>query len=86
MSHCKIRDKKKANKTLADFSGILSFNVYANGDLIKVTAHFNRSGQLHDISPRVIETTEYRIPLFDDLHGRTMDAVQQYFSSTNNVD
>ena len=80
MSHWKNRNKKKANKTLVDFSCVLSFNVQANGDLIKVTAQFNKNGQLHDISPRVIETMEYRIPLFDDLHGRTVDAVQKYFN------
>lgn len=80
MSHWKNRDKKKANKTLVDFSSVLSFNVQVDGDLIDVAAKFNKNGQLHDIYPRVIETTEYRIPLFDDLHGRTVDAVQKYFN------
>lgn len=45
-----------------------------------VSIQFNRMGQVHDIAPREIETEEYIYPLFDDLHGRTRLAVDQYFN------
>ena len=79
MSHWKNRDKKNSNKTLVDLSGVIEFKVDATNPPTIVSVQFNRMGQVHDLAPRVIETKDYVYPLFDDLHGRTIDAVNKYF-------
>ena len=79
MSHWKNRDKKNSNKTLIDLSGVTEFKVDATNPPTIVSVQFNRMGQVHDLAPRVIETKDYVYPLFDDLHGRTIDAVNKYF-------
>ena len=79
MSHCKNRKKKNSNKTLIDLSGVTEFKVDATNPPTIVSVQFNRMGQVHDLAPRVIETKDYVYPLFDDLHGRTIDAVNKYF-------
>lgn len=79
MSHWKNRDKKKSNKTLVDLSGVTEFKVDVTDQPTIVSVQFNRMGQVHDLAPRVIETENYIYPLFDDLHGRTREAVNQYF-------
>ena len=79
MSHWKNRDKKNSNKTLIDLSGVTEFKVDATNPPTIVSVQFNRMGQVHDLAPRVIETKDYVYPLFDDLHGRTREAVNQYF-------
>ena len=79
MSHWKNRDKKNSNKTLVDLSGIIEFKVDVTNPPTIVSVQFNRMGQVHDLAPRVIETKDYVYPLFDDLHGRTIDAVNKYF-------
>ena len=79
MSHWKNRDKKKSNKTLIDLSGVTEFKVDVTNPPTIVSVQFNRMGQVHDLAPRVIETKDYVYPLFDDLHGRTIEAVNQYF-------
>lgn len=79
MSHWKNRDKKKSNKTLVDLSGVTEFKVDVTNPPTIVSVQFNRMGQVHDLAPRVIETEDYVYPLFDDLHGRTIEAVNQYF-------
>ena len=79
MSHWKNRDKKKSNKTLVDLSGVTEFKVDVTNPPTIVSVQFNRMGQVHDLAPRVIETKDYVYPLFDDLHGRTIDAVNKYF-------
>lgn len=79
MSHWKKRGKKNANKTFVDLSGTIELKVGITDPPTIVSVQFNRMGQVHDIAPRVIETEEYIYPLFDDLHGRTMNAVYQYF-------
>ena len=79
MSHWKNRDKKNSNKTLIDLSGVTEFKVDATNTPTIVSVQFNRMGQVHDLAPRVIETKDYVYPLFDDLHGRTIDAVNKYF-------
>lgn len=81
MSHWKIRDKKKANKTVLDLSGTVSSDVTIDGEKKVITMVFNRMGQLHDIAPRTLETADYIYPLFDDLHGRTIKAVGDYFTN-----
>lgn len=78
MSHWKKRGKKEV-KTLVDLSGTIELKVGITDPPTTVSIQFNRMGQVHDIAPRVIETEEYIHPLFDDLHGRTMNAVYQYF-------
>lgn len=78
MSHWKKRGKKKV-KTLVDLSGTVEYKVDVTDPPTNVSIQFNRMGQVHDIAPRVIETEEYIYPLFDDLHGRTRLAVDQYF-------
>ena len=79
MSHWKNRDKKKSNKTLVDLSGVTEFKVDVTDRPVIVSVQFNRMGQVHDLAPRTIETEDYVYPLFDDLHGRTREAVNQYF-------
>ena len=79
MSHWKNRNKKKSNKTLVDLSGVTEFKVDVTNPTTIVSVQFNRMGQVHDLAPRVIETEDYVYPLFDDLHGRTREAVNQYF-------
>ena len=79
MSHWKNRDKKKSNKTLVDLSGGEEFKVDVTNPPTIVSVQFNRMGQVHDLAPRVIETKDYVYPLFDDLHSRTREAVNQYF-------
>lgn len=79
MSHWKNRDKKNSNKTLIDLSGVTEFKVDVTNPPTIVSVQFNRMGQVHDLAPRVIETKDYVYPLFDDLHGRTIEAVNQYF-------
>ena len=79
MSHWKNRDKKNSNKTLTDLSGVTEFKVDVTNPPTIVSVQFNRMGQVHDLAPRVIETKDYVYPLFDDLHGRTIDAVNKYF-------
>ena len=79
MSHWKNRDKKNSNKTLIDLSGVTEFKVDVTNPPTIVSVQFNRMGQVHDLAPRVIETKDYVYPLFDDLHGRTIDAVNRYF-------
>ena len=79
MSHWKNRDKKNSNKTLIDLSGVTEFKVDVTNQPTIVSVQFNRMGQVHDLAPRVIETKDYVYPLFDDLHGRTIDAVNKYF-------
>lgn len=79
MSHWKNRDKKKSNKTLVDLSGVTEFKIDVTNPPTIVSVQFNRMGQVHDLAPRVIETKDYVYPLFDDLHGRTIEAVNQYF-------
>ena len=79
MSHWKNRDKKKSNKTLVDLSGVEEFKVDVTNPPTIVSVQFNRMGQVHDLAPRVIETKDYVYPLFDDLHSRTREAVNQYF-------
>ena len=79
MSHWKNRDKKNSNKTLIDLSGVTEFKVDATNPPTIVSVQFNRMGQVHDLAPRVIETKDYVYPLFDDLHGRTIEAVNKYF-------
>lgn len=79
MSHWKNRDKKNSNKTLIDLSGVTEFKVDITNPPTIVSIQFNRMGQVHDLAPRVIETKDYVYPLFDDLHGRTIDAVNKYF-------
>ena len=79
MSHWKNRDRKKSNKTLVDLSGVTEFKVDVTNPPTIVSVQFNRMGQVHDLAPRVIETKDYVYPLFDDLHGRTIDAVNKYF-------
>lgn len=79
MSHWKNRDRKKSNKTLVDLSGVTEFKVDVTNQPTIVSVQFNRMGQVHDLAPRVIETQDYVYPLFDDLHGRTREAVNQYF-------
>lgn len=79
MSHWKNRDKKNSNKTLVDLSGVTEFKVDVTNPPTIVSVQFNRMGQVHDLAPRVIETEDYVYPLFDDLHGRTIEAVNQYF-------
>lgn len=79
MSHWKNRDRKKSNKTLVDLSGVTEFKVDVTNPPTIVSVQFNRMGQVHDLAPRVIETKDYVYPLFDDLHGRTIEAVNQYF-------
>lgn len=78
MSHWKKRGKKEV-KTLVDLSGTVEYKVDVTDPPTNVSIQFNRMGQVHDIAPRVIETEEYIYPLFDDLHGRTRLAVDQYF-------
>lgn len=78
MSHWKKRGKKEV-KTLVDLSGTVEYKVDITNPPTIVSVQFNRMGQVHDIAPREIETEEYIYPLFDDLHGRTMNAVYQYF-------
>ena len=78
MSHWKKRGKKEV-KTLVDLSGTVEYKVDATNPPTIVSIQFNRMGQVHDIAPREIETEEYIYPLFDDLHGRTRLAVNQYF-------
>lgn len=78
MSHWKKRDKKEV-KTLVDLSGTTEYKVDVTNPPTIVSIQFNRMGQVHDIAPRAIETEEYIYPLFDDLHGRTRLAVDQYF-------
>lgn len=78
MSHWKKRGKKEV-KTLVDLSGTTEYKVDVTDPPTNVSIQFNRMGQVHDIAPRVIETEEYIYPLFDDLHGRTRLAVDQYF-------
>ncbi len=78
MSHWKKRDKKEV-KTLVDLSGTVEYKVDVTDPPTNVSIQFNRMGQVHDIAPRAIETEEYIYPLFDDLHGRTRLAVDQYF-------
>ena len=79
MSHWKNRDKKKSNKTLVDLSGVEEFKVDVTNPPTIVSVQFNRMGQVHDLAPRVIESKDYVYPLFDDLHSRTREAVNQYF-------
>ena len=79
MSHWKNRDKKHSNKTLIDLSGVTEFKVDVTNPPTIVSVQFNRMGQVHDLAPRVIETKDYVYPLFDDLHGRTIEAVNRYF-------
>lgn len=79
MSHWKNRNKKKSNKTLVDLSGVTEFKVDVTNPTTIVSVQFNRMGQVHDLAPRVIETEDYVYPLFDDLHGRTREAVNRYF-------
>ena len=79
MSHWKNRDKKNSNKTLVDLSGVTEFKVDVTNPPTIVSVQFNRMGQVHDLAPRVIETKDYVYPLFDDLHGRTIEAVNRYF-------
>lgn len=79
MSHWKNRDKKKSNKTLVDLSGVTEFKVDVTNPPTIVSVQFNRMGQVHDLAPRIIETKDYVYPLFDDLYGRTIEAVNQYF-------
>lgn len=79
MSHWKKRGKKEV-KTLIDLSGTIELKVDITDPPTNVSIQFNRMGQVHDIAPRVIETEEYIYPLFDDLHGRTRLAVDQYFN------
>ena len=79
MSHWKKRGKKEI-KTLVDLSGTTEYKVNATNPPTIVSIQFNRMGQVHDIAPREIETEEYIYPLFDDLHGRTRLAVDQYFN------
>lgn len=79
MSHWKNRDKKNSNKTLIDLSGVTEFKVDVTNPPTIVSVQFNRMGQVHDLAPRVIETKDYVYPLFDDLHGRTIEAVNRYF-------
>ena len=78
MSHWKKRGKKEV-KTLVDLSGTVEYKVDVTDPPTNVSIQFNRMGQVHDIAPREIETEEYIYPLFDDLHGRTRLAVDQYF-------
>ena len=78
MSHWKKRGKKEV-KTLVDLSGTVEYKVEITNPPTIVSIQFNRMGQVHDIAPREIETEEYIYPLFDDLHGRTRLAVDQYF-------
>lgn len=79
MSHWKKRGKKEV-KTLVDLSGTVEYKVDVTDPPTIVSVQFNRMGQVHDITPREIETEEYIYPLFDDLHGRTRLAVDQYFN------
>lgn len=79
MSHWKKRGKKEV-KTLVDLSGTVKYKVDVTNPPTNVSIQFNRMGQVHDIAPREIETEEYIYPLFDDLHGRTRLAVDQYFN------
>lgn len=79
MSHWKKRGKKEV-KTLVDLSGTIELKVGITDPPTTVSIQFNRMGQVHDIAPREIETEEYIYPLFDDLHGRTRLAVDQYFN------
>lgn len=78
MSHWKKRGKKEV-KTLVDLSGTVEYKVDVTNPPTIVSVQFNRMGQVHDIAPREIETEKYIYPLFDDLHGRTRLAVDQYF-------
>ena len=78
MSHWKKRGKKEI-KTLVELSGTTEYKVDVTNPPTIVSIQFNRMGQVHDIAPREIETEEYIYPLFDDLHGRTRLAVDQYF-------
>ena len=78
MSHWKKRGKKEV-KTLVDLSGTVEYKVDVTNPPTIVSVQFNRMGQVYDIAPREIETEEYIYPLFDDLHGRTRLAVDQYF-------
>lgn len=78
MSHWKKRGKKEV-KTLVNLSGTTEYKVDVTNPPTIVSIQFNRMGQVHDIAPREIETEEYIYPLFDDLHGRTRLAVDQYF-------
>lgn len=78
MSHWKKRGKKEV-KTLVDLSGTTEYKVDVTNLPTIVSIQFNRMGQVHDIVPREIETEEYIYHLFDDLHGRTRLAVDQYF-------
>ena len=79
MSHWKKRGKKEV-KTLVDLSGTTEYKVNVTNPPAIVSIEFIRMGQVHDIAPREIETEEYIYPLFDDLHGRTRLAVDQYFN------
>ena len=79
MSHWKKRGKKEV-KTLVNLSGTMEYKVDVTNPPTTVSIQFNRMGQVHDIAPREIETEEYIYPLFDDLHGRTRLAVDQYFN------
>lgn len=79
MSHWKKRGKKEV-KTLVDLSGTVEYKVDVTDPPTVVSIQFNRMGQVHDIAPRAIETEEYIYSLFDDLHGRTRLAVDQYFN------
>ena len=79
MSHWKKRGKKEV-KTLVNLSGTMEYKVDVTNLPTIVSIQFNRMGQVHDIAPREIETEEYIYPLFDDLHGRTRLAVDQYFN------
>lgn len=79
MSHWKKRSKKEV-KTLVNLSGTTEYKVDVTNPPTIVSIQFNRMGQVHDIAPREIETEEYIYPLFDDLHGRTRLAVDQYFN------
>ena len=78
MSHWKKRGKKEV-KTLVDLSGTVEYKVDVTNPPTIVSVQFNRMGQVHDIAPREIKTEDICIPLFDDLHGRTRLAVDQYF-------
>lgn len=66
-------------KNVEGFCSSSQMNVVIDEKRWPVVMQFNRMHQLHDISPRVLETQERSIHLFDDLHGRTRDAVNEYF-------
>lgn len=78
-----MKNKTKTSfngKKLVEFNSTVRIKIPHHKDKVIIILQFDRNNQLHDISPRILETKDYTYSIFNDLHGQPRKFVEEYIS------